>query len=188
MSERHAGAGRRHLRRLALFSGLLAVALAAPACRRDGGGASPAASASAAPSARALDAVAPGELPEGKERFFGFPLPRDFTVDAAFDTFVVATGTAPPDSVLAYARKRVDSGNVELSAARMELRWAHVTGEEPWRRVLVSVEQLASGRTRLRIDNLTLHPPDPPGMTDEERWRRAGRTPDGKVIDPHKQF
>ncbi len=29
-------------------------------------------------------------------------------------------------------------------------------------------------------------PPLEPGLTDEERWKKAGLTPDGKPIDPKK--
>jgi hypothetical protein len=29
-------------------------------------------------------------------------------------------------------------------------------------------------------------PPPPPGLTDAERWRAAGLTPDGRPLDPKK--
>jgi hypothetical protein len=37
------------------------------------------------------------------------------------------------------------------------------------------------------IKDVTPPPPPPPGLSDAERWRAAGLTPDGRPLDP-KQF
>jgi hypothetical protein len=36
------------------------------------------------------------------------------------------------------------------------------------------------------IKDVTPPPPPPPGLTDAERWRAAGLTPDGHPLDPKK--
>jgi hypothetical protein len=44
-----------------------------------------------------------------------------------------------------------------------------------------------SGQVELVVRDLT-PPPIPQGLSDEERWKRAGLRPDGTPIDPSKVY
>jgi hypothetical protein len=37
--------------------------------------------------------------------------------------------------------------------------------------------------TKLVLTDVTPPPPPPPGLSDAERWRRAGFSPDGRPLD-----
>jgi hypothetical protein len=75
---------------------------------------------------------------------------------------------------------------VEIGAARTVFPAARIKGGPEGR--VFNLEVLPDGpRTRLVIKDVTPPPPPPPGLSDAERWRAAGLTPDGRPLDP-KQF
>lgn len=158
------------------------AACAALGCRGDADGPAQAArpSASSVP-APPVDRTLPGELAEGSERAFGLPIPRRMRIRARFPDAVFAIGDVPPDRLSNYVRARVVAGNVETGPAKTVFARATLK-DAPQRMLRIEVV------TRAHLSELVVRdetrPPAEQGLTVEERWRRHGLTPDGKVIDP----
>ncbi len=169
--------------RLLLHASALALALLAAGChaKRPVQGSVP--SATAAASARPpVDHLEPGELAEGKVKVFGFPVPRGMRLDRRFPGAAHISGSATPESVANYVRKRVLVSRVEIGAARTVFPAARIKGGDPNK--IYRIEVIASpGATKLVIRDIT-KPPMTQGLTEAQRWKRAGLTPDGKPLDP----
>jgi hypothetical protein len=83
-------------------------------------------------------------------------------------------------------RKRVDVRHVELAASRTVFSNARIVGAPPEN--LYRIEVIPRGR-RTKLAVHLLNPPEPPavkGLSEAERWRRAGLTPDGKQLNPQE--
>jgi hypothetical protein len=130
----------------------------------------------------AADRLLPGELAEGRERAMGLAVPREMTVVRVFDDSAVARGRVDADALSNYVRKRVDVPAAEIGAARTVFPKAHVKGQPPDRIVRIEVVQ-GIGATELLLRDLT-PPVIPPGLSEDERWRKAGVVP-GKPNDPN---
>ncbi|AUX21342.1 hypothetical protein SOCEGT47_018240 [Sorangium cellulosum] len=160
------------------------AACAAPAalsCRGDAD-APPPPAPTAAPAPRPpVDQVLPGELAEGVEQAFGLPIPRRMRVSARFSDAVFATGEISAERVANYVRTRVLAGRVETGPGKTIFAQATVKSA-PQRKVRIEVVSRAHV-SELVVRDETRPPPEP-GLSVEERWRRHGLTPDGKVLDP----
>lgn len=169
----------------ALSLALIALAvppLAMTACQREPPppGARVAASASAPVP---LDSLVPDELAQGKEQAFGLFLPRDLQVLRSFRDSFVARGRVTPEALTDYVRKRVSASAVETSLERTTFPRVHVNGEPPNRQVKIAIVRDGEA-TMLLVDDIT--PPEQlPGLSEEERWRRAGVNPKNP-LDPTK--
>lgn len=163
---------------------LLACLCSLPACRSKAQPPAPAATASIAASASAapVDRLAPDELAPGKSHVFGFEVPRDMTVRGAFDDIAYLEGDVAPEAVANYVRDRVEVERVEIGAARTVFPQARIKGGPPDRYYQFDVIASSPRYTNLSIRDVTPRPPNPPGMTEADRWRQAGRGPDGKPI------
>lgn len=136
-------------------------------------------------SALPVDRLAPGELPEGKERALGLVLPEGLRIARAFDGVVFATSsTLKPEAVSNYFRARVTEGNVLVGAeatnfvgvkAKSDLARTLAIEIKPGQPGVVTCEVLLRDVTP---------PPLEPNLTEDERRRKAGLTPDGKLLDP----
>ncbi|AUX41041.1 hypothetical protein SOCE26_024460 [Sorangium cellulosum] len=173
--------------RLPRAAGALAAlaACAAPlplACRSGADAPAPAPPASEVPAPKPpVDQALPGELAEGIEQAFGFPIPRRMKVRARFPDAVFAIGEIPAERVANYVRARVLAGSVETGPAKTIFAQATVKAA-PQRRIRIEVVSRAHV-SELVVRDETRPPPEP-GLSVEERWRRTGLTPDGKVLDP----
>jgi hypothetical protein len=97
----------------------------------------------------------------------------------------VVSGRVSPEALANYVNEQVVVSHVEVGAARTVFPMARIKGGPPDR--LFELEVLPDGpRTRLVIKDVTPPPPPPPGLTDAERWRAAGLTPDGHPLDMKK--
>jgi len=168
-----------------LEMGALAFALAAaPGCRAKqevvaGGQPSASAAASARPP---VDHLEPGELTPGKAVVFGMRVPRSMSVDRRYPDAAHISGSVTPESVANYVRKRVAVSRVEIGAARTVFPAVKIKGGDPQK--TYRIEVIASpGRTKLVIRDTT-KPPMTRGLSEAERWKRAGLTPEGKPLDP----
>ena len=139
----------------------------------------PAASTSASPTA--IDRLLPGELSEGPRRALGLALPREMQLDRVFDDSAVARGRVDVEPLANYVRRRVDAATVEIGAARTLFPKAHVRGQPEEKMVRIEVVR-ENGFSLLIMRDIT-PPPVAPGLSDEERWRKAGIVP-GKPFDP----
>jgi hypothetical protein len=159
---------------------LLLCALACASCSRSGDetGAQPPAPASAPDVPR--DTTKPGEIAEGTEQAFGLLLPRDMVVTARLPDAVYATGNLPLVPLTNYVRERLLSQRVDTGPEKTVFAGAAIKAD-PTRRVEVEVLS-RRGKVQVVVRDRT-PPPQVPGLSEEERWRRAGLTPKGKVID-----
>jgi len=89
-----------------------------------------------------------------------------------------------PDALANYVRDRVVVSHVEIGAARTIFPNARIKGGAPERVYELDVVP-EPGQTRLVIRDTT-PPKVQPDLTDEERWRQAGLTPQGRPLDPKK--
>jgi hypothetical protein len=139
-----------------------------------------------APSVTApVDRLAAGEIPEGRERAFTLPLPLHSTVKARFPGSVHVASTHSYDELVKFVAAHVTEGSIEKHAA--ESRFDKVIVKtDPSKRLSIDVRRAlinADYETQLVVTDIT-PAPEPPGMTDTDRWKKAGLTPEGKPLDP----
>jgi hypothetical protein len=140
-------------------------------------------SASAAPAP--VDHLAPGELASGNTEVYGFPVPRGMEVESRLVDRTYLSGRVSPEALSNYVRQQVTVSHVEIGAARTVFPLARINAGPPDRVYNFEVLPDEAG-TRLVIKDVTPPPPPPPGLSDAERWRAAGLTPDGRPLDPKK--
>ncbi|HEX3776823.1 MAG TPA: hypothetical protein VHV51_20265 [Polyangiaceae bacterium] len=168
-------------RRLALGVAL-AACLPCASCRHKPSPVPPdsAPSASSAP----VDRLAPDELAVGTSEIWGLTLPRRMHVEHQFPELAYAIGPVTADALANYVRDRVIVSHVEIGAGRTIFPNARIKGGPPDHFYELDVIPEPNG-TRLQIQDLT-----PvkvvPGLSDEERWRQAGLTPQGRPLDMKK--
>jgi hypothetical protein len=135
----------------------------------------------AAASARPADHALPDEIAEGAEKAFGLPIPRHLRVVGRFDDVVFASGDVAPELVANYVRQRVIAAHVETGPAKTV--FTGVTLKiDPARTLRVDVVS-RNGETDLTVRDET-RPPARPGLSEAERWKELGLTPNGAPLDP----
>lgn len=150
------------------------------ACSRDDEVVSSAPSASAS-AAKPVDHLAPGELAPGKVRVHGMPVPRGMKVARRFDDSTELEGRVSPDKVAEYVRDYVVASHVEVAGDKRVFPAARFRGgnDETFRLEIFHDPPI----TRLSIERVT-KPKATEGLTNEERWKRAGLKPGGALLDP----
>lgn len=142
--------------------------------------------ASASQTPTTPDRLAPGELAEGKAELFGLRLPRELSVEARFPHSAYASGKISAERLSDYVSKRVVVPRVELAGSRTVFPKARIKGVDAGRRFRIEVVPLGH-RSKLTVQ--WLNPPKPPGapgLSEAERWKRAGLTPDGRQLNPQE--
>lgn len=169
-------------RSLRLGCALAAALAASGGCKRkDAPGTELHAPSSASAASPPLDRLAPGELAVGEGDVFGLPVPRDMQVLGRAPDSAILIGEVSPEALSAFVRDRVVVSHVEVSPERTVFPKAAIKDGAPER--VYRIEVVPEHRlTRLSIRDITLIPPKP-GLTDAERWRRAGFSPDGRPLD-----
>lgn len=157
-----------------------AIALFVVACRKDK--APPPAPTPAPIASSALDRLLPGELAEGTERAMGLAVPRDMHFERVFDDSALARGRVGAEALANYVRTRVDAATVEIGATRTLFPRAHVKGQPDNK--TVRIEVIREVETTVLYLRDTTAPVLPPGLTEEERWRKEGVVP-GKPFNPN---
>jgi hypothetical protein len=158
---------------------LLMACSALASCKKPEATPSPPPSAASVPSAVPVDHLAPGELAPGKSQIFGFDVPVEMKVKARTLDRVTLEGDVAADALVNYVRERVVVTHVEIGAGRTIFPRARIKEGPPDR--VYQLEVMPSRRqTLLSIEDVTPAPVE--NLTQEERWRRAGRGPDGKPI------
>ena len=131
------------------------------------------------------DHLAPDEVVESKERAFGLPLPRVSKVNARFDKSVHVTSTLTAEELANFVRARVKEGNVIPGATSTKLENV-IPRDDAKKRVTIEVRPRREGdgtRSEMIVRDTTPLPTEP-AANDEERWRKAGLTPSGQLLDP----
>jgi hypothetical protein len=188
VGERHritAGPSARRLGDRLAFA-LAALALAALAtsgvgCRGRREAPRDAAPAAQAPTAPPVDRALPGEIAPGPEDAFGLPIPLRMKVRARFSDAVFASGRLAPEDVARYVRERVTPERVETSPAKTVLTHARLkSGGDK----VLRIEVISRGAEAEIVVRDEARPPAKEGLTEEERWRELGLTPQGAPLDP----
>jgi hypothetical protein len=137
-----------------------------------------------ASSAKPVDRLAPDELAAGTFQVWGLAIPRDMRIEHRFPEIAYVVGPVKADTLANYVRDRVTVSHVEIGAGRTIFPNAHIKGGPPDHLYELDVIPEANG-SRLEIQDLT-----PvkvmPGLSDAERWRQAGLTPQGRPLDMKK--
>jgi hypothetical protein len=129
-----------------------------------------------------LDHLAPDELAPSNVEVYGFAIPRGMEVESRLNDRTYVRGHVSPEALANYVREQVSVSHVEIGAARTVFPMARIK-RGPADRVY-TIEVLPDGSyTRLVLKDTTPPPPPPPNLTDAERWRAAGMTPDGRPLD-----
>lgn len=138
------------------------------------------------PSAPQADHLAENEVIEGKERAFALPLPHHAQVTGRFATSITVKSPLKPEELANFVRARVKEGNIVAGGAATRFENV-VVPAEPARRLTIEVRRTAltgDVRSEMTVRDTT-PPPVEPGLTDEQRFQKAGMTPDGKLLDPN---
>ncbi|HVH47927.1 MAG TPA: hypothetical protein VM925_36585 [Labilithrix sp.] len=138
-----------------------------------------------APSVRAsADHLAKGEIPEGRERAFTLPLPLHSTIKASFVGSVHVASPHTQEELSNFVRARVKGGKSSSGATETQFDQVVAT-KDPSKTLTIQIRTAPIAgeyRSQMVINDVTPIPEEP-GMTDTDRWRKAGMTPDGKLID-----
>ena len=163
----------------------LVLSASATGCGRDPEPTSPApAPDRLAASSAPVDRLAPDELGASKETAHGLALPRGMRLATRSGRAVHAVGKLPAPKVEQYLRRHVRAASVELVGSKTIFHKAKFSGAEPDRSYEVELERLGYGRSKIVVRDTTKEKAEP-GLTEAERWRQAGLTPDGKPLDPN---
>jgi len=128
------------------------------------------------------DRLPPGPLLEGTKETLGLTLPKLMQVDAIFEDSAFAQGNVSLEDLTTYVSDRVEARHVEMLPGRIVFPSARVKGDGK-RTIRIEILR-ADDTTKLVLRDITPQPAVP-GLSEEERWKRAGMTPSGKLIDPH---
>jgi hypothetical protein len=163
---------------------MLALGPALPSCQCEDKAITAAASRARRDVAHPVDRLAPGELGASSRVVFGFNVPLGMKVDSETRDSVYISGTAGLEPLARYVRDRVAVSHVEVTGSRFVFDNARIKGGDPNRTYLFELVR-RHRRTQLMIRDKT--PPSVvDGLSEPERWRRAGLTPDGQQLDPLK--
>ena len=161
--------------------GLCSLAICGCAAKRSAAEAVASAAASKAPGPP-LDHLAPDELAPGKLEVYGFPVPLGMEVESRIADRAYVRGRVSPEALANYVREHVSVSHVEIGAARTVFPMARIKNGPTDR--YFTLEVYSDGPSTRLVLKDTTPPPPPPGLTDAERWRAAGYTPDGRPLDP----
>jgi hypothetical protein len=129
-----------------------------------------------------VDRLAPDELAAGNAEVWGFAVPREMHVEHRYKEVTHLVGPVKPDALANYVRERVTVSHVEIGAGRTIFPDARIKAGAADRVYELDVIP-EPGLTRLLIRDIT-PPKVQPGLSDAERWRQAGLTPEGRPLDP----
>jgi hypothetical protein len=129
-----------------------------------------------------VDHLGPDELIEGPDRAFGVALPRGLTVEERYPDTVYASGPVTVHALVLYLRPRLQGGSLRESPTVATFEHVGTSGLPPNTDLSIHLT-MGIGKTRVAISSTTL-PPAPVLPDEASRWRQAGLTPDGKILDP----
>jgi hypothetical protein len=131
------------------------------------------------------DSLARGESVEGPDKAYALPLPRLSRVTWRGQNSITVLSNLTHEDLVNFVRARVQNGDVTSGSGATQLRNV-VVPSEPKRILTIEIRPappMAGGRSQMIVTDTTPLPDDPK-LTEEERWKKAGLTPQGKVLDP----
>jgi len=166
----------------ASYCALLVLTICSAGCSRPDD-APKAAARPSAPEPKTPDRLPPGQLLEGEQSAFGLPVPRNMKLERKSKRIAHVRGRVSLQELGDYLRARVLVQHVEMSEQKLVFPKVQLRSDAsapPLRLELID----EGVTTHLIVQNL-FAPPAMPGLTDEQRWERAGRTPGG-ALDAHR--
>lgn len=138
------------------------------------------------PSARpSPDRLAKGEIAEGRERAFTLPLPVHSEVKARFQRSIHVASPHTHEELSNFVRVRIKEGKTSMGASETRFDSVVVT-KDPSKTLTIEVRPAAivggEYRSQIVVNDVT-PAPEEPGLTDADRWRKAGMSPDGKLLN-----
>jgi hypothetical protein len=123
-------------------------------------------------------------LPEA-ETAFGLPLPKGMRLTRHFSDAAYFSGSLDMQSTLDHVRKYVEARDVEMTNQHVVFARARIKGNaERIFRIEISATPRGS---QVHLKDIT-----PPalarGLSEPEIWQRAGRKPDGSLLDPNQVY
>jgi hypothetical protein len=132
------------------------------------------------------DRLTGGErLPEA-EIVFGLPIPKGMRLTRHFKESAYVTGDLDMLATLEHVRGYVDAPSVELTGELATFARASIKGDAERRRFRIEISKTQRG-SQLYIKDIT-PPPSTAGLTEAERWQRAGRNPDGTLLNENQVY
>jgi hypothetical protein len=147
-----------------------------------------------------VDRLAPGELEPSDQIAFGLPIPRGMKVTHRFDGATHAQGAVEHDELIEYLKRRLAGSHIKYELKKVIFSDVRVRdAASPGPNAAGGPEAEAkpkAGDATLRVEVWgnrkttfmsvvdTTKPVVVPGLTEAERWRRAGMHPDGSPLDP----
>lgn len=133
-----------------------------------------------------VDHLAEGELAEGPEGAFALRLPLASTVTMRFPESVHVRSSLPPDELASFVRARVTHGTEGVGTTTTTFTNV-VVPAEPSRQLAIEIRPASlhtGARSEMVVKDVTPPPEPDPSATQAELRRKAGLTPDGKLLDP----
>ena len=128
------------------------------------------------------DRIGPQEFLEGKDSAFGLMLPLGARITYKYGETVIATTPLSPEQLSNYVSTRIRGGSIARGTAGSIFDNAIVVKHpEKFLRIEV-VPSRGDALSELRVRDVS-PPPLDPKMSEVDRWKRVGLTPDGKQID-----
>jgi hypothetical protein len=134
---------------------------------------------------RPADRLAPGELPIGNDKAFTLPLPRASKIMQRYGGTFTIVSQHTPEQIANFVRIHVKGGSVTAGTNATQFEDV-VVPEEPNRHLSIEVRGgsfVGGAHTELVVRDITPAPSDPK-LSNEDKWKKAGYTPDGRVLDP----
>lgn len=139
--------------------------------------------------AKAADHLATNEIAEGRDKAFALVLPLASRIVFKFPDSVEVESELRPEDLSNYIRLHVKTDKIAVGADRTTFDQA-IVPSDPKRVLHIDVRPgkvTHNVRSSMLIRDITPLPPQPK-ISDEEAWKRAGRGPDGKPLDPNHMF
>ncbi len=132
------------------------------------------------------DHLAPNEIAEGHERAYSLTLPKASRVSIRFPGTIHVTSSLMPEELSNFIRARVKSGKMVVGATMTTFEDVIVPAE-PTRHLTIEIRPgapMSGSKSEMVVKDVTPPPPPDPNESQAERRRKAGLTPDGKLLDP----
>lgn len=108
---------------------------------------------------------------------FGIKVPRGMKLNYHYLDVAQARGSVPLANLAEYFRKHVSVASIEMSESRAVFPRAYINGDEKKRVFRIEIIH-HFGQSTVKVSDVTpVRAPE--GLTEEQRWERAGLNPDG---------
>lgn len=142
--------------------------------------------ADAGPRVTPLDHLSPSEIAKSDVMIYGVTVPQGMQLRRRFPDGVLLTGETPVAELASQIEASIYSGPKEVDRRRRIYRNVTIKGGDSKRIFTITIDDLGSQR-QVSITDVTPTPTEP-GLSDEERWRRAGYLPDGTPISSAQTY